>query len=220
MRNTLPSMLKTETTSEPAWRKTVKELPGVRWLRKMRWSPQWGRIVMDEHCLKLVESLAPHNLDVLEISGTDWERRAQFKNFKSVHFPDYDVCAAPLNQQFDLIIAEQVFEHLLWPYRAARNIHQMLKPGGHFLISTPFLAKVHPCPVDCSRWTELGMKHLLAECGFPLDQVQTYSWGNRVCIKSNWHGWTRYRPWHSLSNEPDFPYVVWALAHKPREPQA
>ena len=71
----------------------------------------------------------------------------------------------PLDDTFDLIIAEQVFEHLLWPYRAARNVHRMLRPGGSFLITTPFLVKIHPVPNDCSRWTETGMKHLLAEAG-------------------------------------------------------
>ena len=60
----------------------------------------------------------------------------------------------------------------------------MLQPGGHFLIVTPFLYKVHPNPYDCTRWTETGMRYFLAECGFPLDPITTGSWGNRACLEA------------------------------------
>ena len=119
---------------------------------------------------------------------------------------------------FDLIIAEQVWEHLLWPYRAGRHVLEMLRPGGYFLVTTPFLIRVHDWPVDCSRWTELGMKHFLAEVGFPIETIRTGSWGNRQVVKFN----LRHRPesvrylpwWHSLKNNPLTPYHVWTLARK------
>jgi hypothetical protein len=118
-----------------------------------------------------------------------------------------------LLKEFDIIIAEQVFEHLLWPYRAVVNVHQMLNSGGVFLITTPFLIKIHNYPVDCSRWSELGLKHLLAEGGFEIDKITTGSWGNRACVRGNWLGWQPYIKWiHSLKNEPEFPVTVWALA--------
>ena len=199
----------------PQWKRTIKKLPGVFWLRRLLWRPQWGRIVMNRHCRSLVEKLDPAKLSVLEVSGIEWGVLYNFREYRAVQYPEYDVCESALDEQFDLIIAEQVFEHLLWPYRAGRNVYAMLRPGGYFLISTPFLVKVHRVPFDCSRWTELGLKHLLAECGFPLDSVQTFSWGNRGCVKSNFRHWTKYRPWHSLRNHPDFPIVVWALAQKP-----
>jgi hypothetical protein len=91
----------------------------------------------------------------------------------------------------------------------------MLTPGGALLITTPFLLKIHDAPVDCSRWTELGIRHFLAEAGFDIANITTGSWGNRACVRSNFRPWTPYLPWlHSLRNEPDFPVVVWALARK------
>ena len=180
-------------------------------------NPHWSRIVMDKETEKLVHSLPVPTLDVLEVSGTKWENTG-FRSYRSVHYPEYDLCAGPLPETFDLVIAEQVFEHVLWPYRAARNVHEMLRPGGHFLISTPFLLRVHAAPLDCSRWTETGLKHLLAECGFPLEGIRTASWGNRACAIRNLRKdgkWASYRPWRdSLENEPDYPIVVWALARK------
>lgn len=182
-------------------------------------SDQWARIVMNRETRRMVERLSPGELDVLEISGgssSRWSEPGLFGTYTSAEYPDYDVCDGPLRESaFDLVIAEQVFEHLLWPYRAARHVHQMLRPGGYCLVTTPFLLRVHDSPNDCSRWTELGLRHLLAEAGFDLSAIKTGSWGNRACVLANFDAWEAYRPdEHSLKNEPDFPVVVWALAGK------
>jgi hypothetical protein len=95
-----------------------------------------------------------------------------------------------------------------------RNVYAMTRPDGHFLITVPFLLKVHGEPVDCTRWTEVGLKHLLAEGGFPLDQIKTGSWGNRRCVKASFRLWPYHYWWRSLKNEPDFPVVTWALARR------
>jgi SAM-dependent methyltransferase len=178
---------------------------------------QWSRIRMYEELFRQVREWQPEQLSALEISpgGADsiWRRHA-FGHYDGVDFPEFDICRDVLEKQFDVIIADQVFEHLLWPYRAARNVRAMLKPGGRFIITTPFLIRYHPIPVDCSRWTELGMKHLLAEAGFEIGNIESGSWGNKACVLANllpphWapFGWGR-----SLENEPDFPVVVWAIA--------
>jgi len=177
---------------------------------------QWGRIVMNHETRKMITSIQSSTLKVLEISGTVWEKRMTFKSYKSIYYPEFDLCESRLEETFDLIIAEQVFEHLLWPYRAGKNVHKMLNPSGHFLITTPFLIRIHDRPVDCSRWTETGIKYFLAECGFSMERIRTGSWGNRACVRANFGShWTLYRPrFHSLENEPNFPVHVWALAQK------
>jgi SAM-dependent methyltransferase len=175
---------------------------------------QWLRTVMNQELDALVQSIQPSRLSALEISGTNWERPGLFREYLSLDYPEFDICAGPTQERYDFVVAEQVFEHLLWPYRAARNVVQMLNPGGYFLISTPFLVKIHNFPVDCSRWTELGLKHFLAECGFPLEKIVTGSWGNRACVDANLGSrWVIYQKWrHSLKNDPEFPVSVWALA--------
>ncbi|KUI42153.1 methyltransferase type 12 [Mycobacterium sp. IS-1590] len=176
----------------------------------------WARTVMARETHELVQRLNPASLDALEISGGYWGYIEQFRTYRSVHYPDFDICAGTLDEQFDLILAEQVWEHLLWPYRAARNVHAMLRPGGHFLVTTPFLIKIHGDDLfpDCSRWTEVGIKYFLAESGFDIDKIQTGSWGNRACVKANFNRWAWRWPWRSLRNEVDFPVTVWALAQK------
>lgn len=174
----------------------------------------WNRTVMYQTCFEWVKALHPEKLDVLEISAGNIWQPLGFKSYTEANFPEFDVCSMALPQQFDLIIADQVFEHLIWPYRAGKNVYEMTKPGGYFLVTTPFLIKEHQVPVDCSRWTELGMKHLLAECGFPIENIRTGSWGNRACVKANFGSWARQGWFNSLKNEPDFPVSVWALAQK------
>jgi SAM-dependent methyltransferase len=196
---------------------SVKEsLVDAQWkLAAYQGQHHWVRTVMDRETRQLVQSIGPQQLNALEISGRTWGRIEQFKTYRSVHYPDFDICADTLPEQFDLILAEQVWEHLLWPYRAGKNVYAMLRPGGHFLITTPFLIRIHGgWYSDCTRWTETGIKHFLAECGFGLEKIQTGSWGNRACVRANFKSWAWKWPWRSLRNEPDFPVVVWALAQK------
>lgn len=178
----------------------------------------WARVVMIEAMQRLVATLPRREMRALEISGDNW-RDAGFRSYTQASYPDYDVCAGTLPEQFDIIIADQVFEHLMWPYRAGRNVHAMLAPGGYFLLSTPFLIRIHNNPIDCSRWTETGLKYFLAECGFPVEQIETASWGNRSCVVGNFETFVPYRRrLHSLENEPKYPIVVWALAQKSASP--
>lgn len=177
----------------------------------------WARSVMYDQCFAMVRELNPGTLDALEISASSAWRGLGFKSFVEANYPQFDICVGALDRRFDLIIADQVFEHVLWPYRAGRNVHAMLKPGGRFLVTVPFLIRIHREPEDCTRWTETGLKHFLAECGFPLETTRTGSWGNRACVKANFRRWKRRGWFGSLKNEPDFPVAVWALAQKGAE---
>lgn len=169
---------------------------------------------MVEEMRRLLAELPVAELDAVEISGDNW-RHAGFKSYRPLRLPQYDVCQRPIDGPCDIVIADQVLEHVLWPYRAVRNVYASLRPGGYFMVSTPFLVSVHNYPVDCTRWTELGMRYLLAEGGFALGGIRTGSWGNRRCVIANFARWIPYRHHvHDLRDEPEFPYHVWALARK------
>jgi SAM-dependent methyltransferase len=178
------------------------------------------RLVLYRETSRIISTLPIGNMDALEISGNRWAEGG-FRSFLSVHYPDYDICAEPLARLFDIIFAEQIFEHLLWPHRAARHVHAMLRPGGYLFVTVPFLQKVHNFPIDCSRWTETGIKYLLADSGFHLDDIQTWSWGNRAAAKANLNRrrFPLYNPilHRNLKNDPLFPVQVWALARRSTE---
>ena len=176
----------------------------------------WSRVVMDRTTTGYLRSLRPRELDALEISGTRYQSFG-FRSYERVTFPDFDLCDPCLahDRRYDVVILEQVLEHVERPWKAVENVYSLLKDGGTALVATPFLIKIHDAPIDCSRWSELGLKHLLAAAGFDFERITTGSWGNRACVRANFARWT---PWnalfHSLENEPDFPVHVWAFARK------
>jgi SAM-dependent methyltransferase len=178
----------------------------------------WVRVVMYQKCFEFLRTLEPDRLDALEISaGPLWQQALTFRSYTATQYPGFDICEDILPQKFDVIVADQVFEHLKWPARAARNVFTMLKEGGYFIIATPFLIRVHESPIDCTRWTKDGLFYFLQEAGFPADMIKTDSWGNRACLISNLNSWRKRGFFGSLVNEPDFPLVVWAFARKPIE---
>jgi hypothetical protein len=192
-----------------AWLRGLLNLVGFE-------TTDWVRVVMYRECFNFIRNLGPGALDVLEISpGPQWRRQFRFKSYVGTGFPAYDVCQEIVSANaYDLIIADQVFEHLKWPYRAGKNVHAMLRPGGHFVVTVPFLIRVHDSPIDCSRWTETGLSYFLQECGFEEDEITTGSWGNRACVRGNFVRWKKRGWFRSLRNEPRFPVVVWAFARR------
>lgn len=184
--------------------------------------PSINRIVMRKSSREWIKSLGPDKLRVAEISGK-WGESFNFRSYEAFRYPDYDICAGPfLNSEgkplkFDLIIADQVWEHLDRPYAAVKNVRRMLRKGGHFYIATPFFIPFHGAPIDCSRWSARGMKNLLIETGFDETAIRSEQWGNRHAAARNLE-----TPWppeydetqDDLTDDPDFPMVTWAIAQK------
>lgn len=204
---TLAQRFLSETQKESL--KTVLEHLGIE-------HRNWTRIVQHAEWKQFISRLGPENLDVLEISGGREWSRVGFKSYKSTRFPDFDICTQSLDQGFDLVIADQVFEHLERPVAAARNARLMLRAGGHFMIATPFLIQIHHDPIDCTRWTPHGLRLMLADAGFDPAKVKIGSWGNYACVVANLKafGATKHYPWRPLRNDPRFPVVVWGIAQR------
>ena len=178
---------------------------------------QWLRVVQMRQWRVFFDSLPLERLAVLEISPGPHPLLAERKvgRYRAVNYPEFDITCDCLSDRFDLIVAEQVFEHLRHPYRAGRNVWQMLNDDGIFMIATPFMVKIHGHPSDYTRWTENGLRGFLEDCGFRAD---VYSWGNRKAVRANFSRWREYGWKRDLRNEPDFPVNVWAFAHKADRP--
>lgn len=162
-----------------------------------------------------LDRIGGEDLEALEIAaGWKWRQR-NWRSFSEMNWPGYDICQDRLDREFDVVIADNVWEHLAHPYRAARNVLAMLKPGGLFVNITPFMIRHHAVPIDCTRWTELGMRHFLADAGFDAERIETGSWGNARAVTANLNRWARTGWLRRLPNDPNFPVTVWAFAHKP-----
>ena len=174
------------------------------------------RHVIRIECKNLINNKLPNDMSILEISESEyWKSNLKYKKYTSANYPAFDICENQLNEKFDLIIADNVWEHLKYPYKASKNIQKMLKNNGHFLVIVPFLVRIHEVPIDCTRWTEEGLKYHLEETGFNINNIETGSWGNKGCVISNLKtndSWTRVGFYSNLKNEKNFPVQIWALA--------
>ncbi len=69
-------------------------------------------------------------------------------SFDSLNYPDFDLCnPTPQSRTWDVVICEQVLEHVIDPFGAAANLRALCAPGGHVIVTTPFLIKVHELPL-------------------------------------------------------------------------
>ena len=66
---------------------------------------------------------------------------------------------------FDTVLCTEVLEHVTDAERAAAEIRRVLKPGGHALVTVPFLYPVHEAPYDFRRLTHFGLRDLFERHG-------------------------------------------------------
>lgn len=172
---------------------------------------------MNESIAAHIRHLGPATLSAAEISG-DFHAQRGWKQFASLNYPDFDLIA-PLTEErrFDIVICEQVLEHVEDPCAGAENLRRLCNPGGMVIVSTPFLIRVHELPAygmkDYWRFTPRGLQTLLERSGLDVEGVHT--WGNRQCVVGNLRRWSAFRRWHSLRNDFDLPLQVWAFARAP-----
>jgi SAM-dependent methyltransferase len=182
-------------------------------------SEHWQRRVMNTSVERYIAKLGPSTLSAAEISG-DAHERDGWKHYESLMYPEFDVCAplAPDHPTFDVVICEQVLEHVTDPWGAVVNLQRLVHDGGHVIITSPFLIKVHELPMfgmhDYWRFTPRGLQTLLERAGLVVEKVDT--WGNRVCVAGNLTRWSKYQRWLPLRNEPGVAVQIWAFASKPK----
>ena len=88
-----------------------------------------------------------------------------------------DAAALPLaSASADGVVLCEVLEHLPEPRRAIEEALRVLRPGGVLCGSVPFLFPVHGDPFDFARYTEQGLRRLLAQAS----EISVRSHGNRV----------------------------------------
>lgn len=177
----------------------------------------WQRETMNVSVDAYIQALDPSRVDAAEVSG-DLHAQRSWKSYVALDYPEFDVCAELTEtRRFGVVICEQVLEHVPDPWLAARNLRELCAPGGHVIVSTPFLIKLHELPelrmFDYWRFTPRGLRRLLEAADLEVESID--AWGNRECVVGNFGRWSARRAWHSMRNEPDFPVQVWAFARRP-----
>lgn len=164
---------------------------------------------MNDDIERILRSLNLKECSAVEISG-EYHGDLPWGSYETLRFPEFDLCEATPQRTYDVVICEQILEHVRDPWRAAVTLNKLCSPGGHVIVSTPFLVKIHDEPGDHWRFTATGLRHLLEQAGFRVSSVA--AWGNASCARANFRAWVPHRPWNSLRNDPTLPLVVWAVA--------
>jgi len=72
-----------------------------------------------------------------------------------------------LMESFDAVLAFELWEYIYDPMAAHDNIYNLLRPGGVYMGSYPFIYPHHnPMHTDFLRYTDWGIKKILTAVGF------------------------------------------------------
>ncbi len=99
------------------------------------------------------------------------------------HLSGYDPLVEHFGSGWDVVISTEVIEHLYSPRIFARRIHELLKPGGALIVSTPYHGYLKNVALAMSGaldahftalwdgghikfWSFKTLSALLKECGF------------------------------------------------------
>ena len=72
------------------------------------------------------------------------------------------------NDFADFVLATELFEHVKKPEKGLQECYRVLKTGGTFILSAPFLFYVHADPQDYQRWTKFKWESELSKHGFQI----------------------------------------------------
>ncbi len=171
----------------------------------------WVRIQMIRSIDEYLNQHGTAEKSAVEISGREILDRHRWLRSETLDYPDFDVCnPGTIEEQFDVVICNQVLEHVVDPFSATRTLHNLCRPGGLVVVGVPFLLRIHLAPVDLWRFTPEGLSAMLEQAD--LDVIQSHGWGNSAAVRANFYTWAPMRRWRSLRNEEDLPITVWAFA--------
>jgi SAM-dependent methyltransferase len=70
------------------------------------------------------------------------------------------------HNEFDSVVANEVFEHVFNPDQFLDEIYRVLKKDGKIIMTMPFVWDEHEQPYDYARYSSYGIKSILENHGF------------------------------------------------------
>jgi SAM-dependent methyltransferase len=83
-----------------------------------------------------------------------------------------DLTSIPVEScRYDLVLCNQVLEHVPEPRAVLAELHRVLRPGGELRLTAPLFYEEHEVPFDFYRYTQFGFAYLLQSAGFELKRI-------------------------------------------------
>ncbi len=99
--------------------------------------------------------------------------------------------------RFDLVVSTQVLEHVADPALYLAECFRVLRPGGTLLLSTHGMMVWHPDPHDYWRWTSEGLRVVVEQAGFEVNDFRG-AMGLAACGIQLFQDATHGRVWRRL----------------------
>ena len=119
---------------------------------------------------------------------------------------------------FDYIVADQVLEHVKYPWKAVEECRRVLKSEGYLILTSCFLQFIHGCPYDYWRFTPDGLK-ILCENYKSIEMVG--GWGSLKAFNMVHKGrrgedvpGNKELKEVAKNNDDKYPVLVWIIARK------
>lgn len=87
------------------------------------------------------------------------------------------------DSSFDIVLCNQVLEHVFQPQAFLAEVARVLRPGGRLLLTVPFVWDEHEQPHDFARYTRFGLRHLLEQAGLTITTQRTTLADGRVLVQ-------------------------------------
>jgi SAM-dependent methyltransferase len=93
------------------------------------------------------------------------------------------------DSSYDNVISMNVLEHIFDFNNVFAETHRVLKSGGLFVNTTPFIHHIHGSPDDYFRYTKSAIEKLATKHGFILEDIKVLGFGLFSLIFQTVGGW-------------------------------
>lgn len=123
-----------------------------------------GKMPYKEYILKMSHVVSYHGLDIEAALVYDFNTNPDFTwDGKKMPFNDHS---------YDCALGTEVLEHCPEPSLILSETFRVLKSGGCFFFTVPFLWPLHEVPHDEYRYTPFALNRLLTDAGFEKIEIK------------------------------------------------
>lgn len=107
------------------------------------------------------------------------------KKIVCLDVPEYDLNEPQkLETQADFVFCLEVFEYLIDPLQALKNISAAMKPNATAIVTFPFVYPIHnEVAFDSLRYTETGIKRMAEKAGLKVKKVTNRKTINNTLVR-------------------------------------
>lgn len=128
--------------------------------------PLFSGNLLDSGCGSMpYKNLILSNPSITNYIGLDLESSLNYDGVKPDYF--WDGKKMPFDDStFDVVISTEVLEHVSDPDAYLTEVKRVLKPGGMFFFTVPFLMSLHEVPYDYYRYTPYALEMIFKRVSF------------------------------------------------------